>query len=318
MHNELIEMWEHHHVFNVEKKALEKRTLIVVVVTFATMIAEIFFGWITNSMALLADGWHMGTHAFALGVSLVAYIMARKYAKDERFAFGTWKIEILGAYTSAVVLSIVGAIMIYSSVERLIHPLGIHYNQALLVAIAGLIVNLLCVMVLSVGGHSHDNAHDAHHHEASEQSHQKHEDLNFKSAYLHVLADAFTSVLAIVALIGAKYLEYVWLDPFMGIIGAGLILSWSYLLMKDTGGILLQRETDGQILEEIRNEIESDGDSKICDLHIWRVAQDAYACIVSVVSARDYSIGEYKARLSKVHELTHMTVEINQCHKERR
>lgn len=312
MHNEKIELWQHHHTFNVDKKAIEKRTLIVVIITFVTMIAEISFGWITNSMALLADGWHMGTHAFALGVSLFAYIMARKYAKDHRFTFGTWKIEILGAYTSAIVLGIVGVIMIFSSVERFFNPLSIHYNQALLVAILGLLVNLICAIVLTVDDHSHEHLH---HHEGHEHSHHehKHDDLNLKSAYLHVVADAFTSILAIVALLGAKYFKFNWLDPFMGIVGAGLIIRWSYYLLKDTGFILLEREMDDPVADEIRNAIESDGDSKISDLHIWKVAQNKYACIVSLVTGKRYSIEEYKTRLSKVHELAHITVEINKC-----
>ena len=208
MHNEQIELWQHHHIFNVDKKAIEKRTLIVVIITFVTMIAEILFGWISNSMALLADGWHMGTHAFALGISLIAYIMARKYAKDETFTFGTWKIEILGAYTSAIVLGIVGVIMIFSSIERIINPLNIHYNQALFVAILGLLVNLVCAIILNSGGHAHEHEH--YHHEEHEHSHHKHdhEDLNLKSAYLHVVADALTSVLAIAALLGAKYFNF--------------------------------------------------------------------------------------------------------------
>ncbi|MCE5226233.1 MAG: CDF family Co(II)/Ni(II) efflux transporter DmeF [Porphyromonadaceae bacterium] len=313
MHNEQIELWKHHHTFNVDKKAIEKRTLIVVIITFITMIAEILFGWISNSMALLADGWHMGTHAFALGISLIAYIAARKYAKDEAFTFGTWKIEILGAYTSAIVLGIVGVIMIFSSVERIINPLSIHYNQALFVAILGLLVNLICAVILNGGGHSHEHEH--HHNKDSEHSHNKHrhEDLNFKSAYLHVVADALTSVLAIAALLGAKYFNFTMLDPFMGIVGAGLIIRWSFLLLKDTGGILLQREIDNPIVEEIISEIESDGDSKISDLHIWKVAQNKYACIVSLVTANKYSIEEYKARLDKVHELAHVTIEVNEC-----
>jgi cation diffusion facilitator family transporter len=312
MHNEKIELWQHHHTFNVDKKAIEKRTLIVVIITFVTMIAEITFGWITNSMALLADGWHMGTHAFALGVSLFAYIMARKYAKDHRFTFGTWKIEILGAYTSAIVLGIVGLLMIFSSVERFFHPLSIHYNQALLVAISGLLVNMICAIVLTVDDQPHEQIH---HHAGHEHSHHehKHDDLNLKSAYLHVVADAFTSILAIVALLGAKYLKFNWLDPFMGIVGAGLIIRWSYYLLKDSGFILLEREMDDPVADEIRGEIESDGDSKISDLHIWKVAQNKYACIVSLVTGKKYSIEEYKARLSKVHELAHITVEINEC-----
>jgi len=320
MHQEKIELWRHSHVFNAEKTAIEKRTLIVVIVTFAMMVAEILFGWISNSMALLADGWHMGTHAFALGVSLLAYIMARRWAKDARFTFGTWKIEILGAYTSAVVLGMVGAIMIFSSIERFMHPLSIQYNQALFVAVLGLVVNIACAVILNAGGHhshghEHEGAHEHHHHEDEGHAHHDHEDLNLKSAYLHVIADAFTSVLAIIALLGAKYFNFIWLDPLMGIVGAVLIIRWSYLLVKDSGGILLEHETDEQIAEEIRNEIESDGDSKICDLHLWRVAQDKFACIVSLVTAREYPIEEYRMRLEKVHELAHTTIEINKCEK---
>ena len=313
MHNKQIELWQHYHTFNVEKKSVEKRTLIVVIVTFVTMIAEILFGWITNSMALLADGWHMGTHAFALGVSLIAYITARKYAKDHRFTFGTWKIEILGAYTSAIVLGMVGAIMIFSSIERIINPLSIQYNQALFVAIFGLLINIICAVILNFDGHSHE--HDHHHHEGDEHAHHEdnHDDLNFKSAYLHVVADALTSVLAIAALLGAKYFQLNWLDPFIGIVGACLILRWSFLLLKDTGGILLEHEMDNPVLDEIRDTIEADGDSKISDLHLWKVAQNKYACIVSVVTGRNYSTEEYKARLSKVHELAHITIEINSC-----
>ena len=313
MHNEQIELWQHHHTFNFDKKTVEKRTLIVVIITFVTMIAEILFGWISNSMALLADGWHMGTHAFALGISLIAYIAARKYAKDETFTFGTWKIEILGAYTSAIVLGIVGLIMIYSSVERMINPLNIYYNQALFVAILGLLVNLVCAVILNVGGHAHKHGH--HHHGEDEHAHHEHdhEDLNLKSAYLHVVADAMTSVLAIIALLGAKYFNFIWLDPFMGIVGAGLIIRWSFSLLKDTGGILLEREINNPIADEIKMEIESDGDSKISDLHIWKVAQNKYACIVSLVTANRYSIKEYKARLEKVHELAHVTIEVNEC-----
>lgn len=311
MHREQIELWQHHHTFNTEKKEIEKRTLIVVIITFVTMMAEILFGWISNSMALLADGWHMGTHAFALGVSLIAYIMARKYAKDTTFTFGTWKIEILGAYTSAIVLGIVAVIMIFSSVERMMTPLNIHYDQALLVAILGLSVNLVCAVILNNGGHTHEH----HRHEEDEHSHhpQNHEDLNLKSAYLHVIADALTSILAIAALLGAKYFELNWLDPFMGIVGAGLIIRWSFLLLKDTGGILLERDMDNPIADEIKSEIESDGDSKISDLHIWKVAQNKYACIVSLVTAKQYSIEEYKSRLNKVHELVHVTIEVNGC-----
>lgn len=310
MHHERIELWQHDHIFNIDKKEIEKLTLIVVMITFVTMIAEILFGWLSNSMALLADGWHMGTHAFALGVSLFAYILARKYAKDESFTFGTWKIEILGAYTSAIVLGIVGIIMIFSSIGRLISPLSIHYNQALFVAVLGLLVNVVCAVILNSGSRSH--AYE-HHHGPEDDHFHRHEDLNLKSAYLHVVADALTSVFAIVALLGAKYFNLIWLDPFMGIVGAGLIMHWSYLLLKETGGILLEREIDNPIADEIKHEIESDGNSKICDLHIWKVAESKYSCIVSIVTAGDFLVEEYKKRLTKIHELAHLTIEINQC-----
>lgn len=312
MHNEQIGLWQHNHVFNIEKKAIERQTLIVVIVTFITMIAEIIFGWLTNSMALLADGWHMGTHAFALSVSLLAYIMARKYAKDSSFTFGTWKIEILGAYTSAIVLGVVGAIMIFSSIERFFMPLNIFYTQALFVAILGLLVNLICAIILNIGSDSHKHKH---YHADDEHSHREHthEDLNLKSAYLHVMADAVTSILAIVALLGAKYFHLNWLDPFMGIVGAALIIRWSFLLLKDTGGILLERENDNPIVNVIRDEIESDGDSKISDLHIWKVAQNKYACLMALVTGEKHTIEDYKSRLNKVHELAHITIEINQC-----
>jgi cation diffusion facilitator family transporter len=277
------------------------------------MIAEILFGWIANSMALLADGWHMGTHAFALGISLVAYRMARKYAKDETFTFGTWKIEILGGYTSAIVLGIVGMIMIFTSVERMIYPLNIYYNQALFVAILGLLVNLVCAIILNSSGHAHEHTYHQHGEDEHNRHEHHHEDLNLKSAYLHVVADAMTSVLAIIALLGGKYFNFVWLDPFMGIVGAGLIIRWSFLLLKDTGGILLEREVNNPVADEIKAEIESDGDSKICDLHIWKVAQNKYACIVSLVTARNYSIEAYKERLYKIHELAHVTIEVNEC-----
>ncbi|MDI6741862.1 MAG: cation diffusion facilitator family transporter [Smithella sp.] len=274
MHNEQVEHWQHHHLFNADKKSVEKSTLIVVMITFITMIAEILFGWISNSMALLADGWHMGTHAFALGF--------------------------------------VGLIMIYSSINRMLHPLTIYYNQALLVAVIGLSVNVVCAIILNKGSHAREGARHPKENKRSHHQHH-HEDLNLKSAYLHVVADALTSVLAIAALLGAKYFNVIWLDPFMGIVGAGLIMRWSYLLLKDTGSILLQREIDNPIMNEIKNEIESDGDSIISDLHIWKVAQNKYACIVSLLTAKNCSSEDYKKRLANVHELAHVTIEVHDC-----
>ena len=310
MHHQQIKSWQHQHTFNVEKKAIEKRTLIVVIITLAMMITEILIGWGLNSMALLADGWHMGTHAFALGISLLAYVLARKYSTDQSFTFGTWKIEILGAYTSAIVLGMVGVIMIFSSLERLLKPLDIHYNQALLVAIIGLIVNLACAFILNIK----DHAHEPHHHEHDHSHpHNTHDDLNFKSAYLHVVADALTSVLVIVALLGVKYFNYNWLDPFMGMVGAILILSWAATLVRSTSSILLERDMVYPLVNAIIAQIESDNDTKISDLHLWKVAQNQYACIVSLVTGGPYTIEEYKKRLNMFPELVHVTVEKNLC-----
>jgi cation diffusion facilitator family transporter len=320
MHNTTVAPWQHHHAFGSDKQHLEKKTRIVVLITCTMMVAEILVGWLTNSMALLADGWHMGTHAFALGLSLIAYFLARKHAANSHFVFGTWKIEILGAYSSAMVLGIVALAMVVTSIGRLLHPLAIHYDQALVVAVIGLIVNLASAGILGGGTHAHGHAHDHPHphggstSEASRHSHDHHghEDLNLKSAYLHVIADALTSVLAIAALLGAKYFSWNWLDPAMGLAGAALIARWSALLLRDSSGILLDRDTNAPLSKEIREHIESDGNTRICDLHLWKVADAKYACIISLVTSDKFSTGDYRQRLKDVHELAHTTIEINE------
>lgn len=309
MHQDHIQRWQHRHVFNADKKHLEQKTLIVVVITFVMMIAEIFFGFLTNSMALLADGWHMGTHAFALGLSLFAYVVARKHAENNRFTFGTWKVEILGAYTSALFLGLVGLSMIWTSLERLLHPLAIRYAEALLVALLGLVVNLVCALVLAndPAGHQHHHDHDHAAHRPAEK------DLNLKSAYIHVVTDAFTSILAIAALVGAKYFSFAWLDPVMGFVGAGLILSWAFPLLRDAAAVLLDHDRGSPLAQEVSAQIENDGDSQIADLHLWKVGDDKYACIVSVVNNGTRSVEEYKRRLSSIEELAHVTVELHTC-----
>ena len=253
----------------------------------------------------------MGTHAFALGISLVAYMLARKHAENQRFTFGTWKIEILGAYSSALVLGMVAIIMVYTSSERLMHPLSIHYNEALFVAIIGLVVNVACATILNIRQDSHSHNHDHHH----GSKHHSHDDLNLKSAYLHVVADALTSVFAIMALLGAKHWHFTWLDPLIGLLGAALISRWALLLLKDSGRILLDHEVDSHLSSEIREQIESDGDTRISDFHLWKVADDKYACIIAVVTGLKTSIEDYKKRLAKVHELAHITVEVNEYKK---
>lgn len=290
--------------------------MVVVLITLATMVAEIVVGWLTNSMALLADGWHMGTHAFALGISLLAYVLARRHAEDRRFTFGTWKIEILGAHTSAVVLGVVGLAMAWASLERILNPLAIQYDNALIVAVLGLIVNLVCAVILDLRTGDHGDDHRVHPHPHGAHTHaHDHDDLNLKSAYLHVVADALTSLLAIGALLGAKHLAWNWLDPFMGIVGAGLVIRWAVLLLRETTGILLEvtPKENALLMDEIRAEIEADGDTRVSDLHLWKVAQDKYACIVSLVTGKPEAVEEYKARLGGIHELAHITVEMNAC-----
>lgn len=308
MHLKEIERWKHHHNFNQEKKTAEKKTFYVVLITLSTMLIELTAGWIFNSMALFADGLHMGTHATALSISLFAYILARKYSDDKRFTFGSWKIEILGAYTSAVILGIVGLYVLFASIERIFNPLKINYDYALIVAILGLVINLLSALILGYNFENHSHDENNFHH-----LHSNEKDLNLRSALLHVIADALTSVFAIIALLGAKYYKLDWLDPFMGIIGSILIFKWTISLIKDTSQILLDKEMDTPIIQKITRLIESDGNSKISDIHLLRVAERKYACIISIVAKNPYSVTEYKSKLKDLNEIAHLTIEINHC-----
>ena len=303
--------WEHSHVFDEGNPLAERNTRWVVIITALMMVAEIAGGWVFNSMALLADGWHMSSHALALGLSVLAYGAARRFAADARFAFGTWKMEVLAGYTSALLLIMVAGLMLYQSVERLISPSSIHYDQAIAIAIVGLLVNLACAWLLKDGhGHSHGSHHapDGHEH----QSHGHHHDLNLRSAYVHVIADAATSVLAIVALIGGKVWGASWLDPVMGIVGAGLVAVWAVGLLRDSGRVLLDAEMDAPVVAEIREVIDaSPVAATISDLHVWRVGKGMYACIVSLVTSADASPDYFKKQLQIHEELVHISVEVN-------
>lgn len=301
---------KHTHNYNIEKKASERKTFFVLLLTFATMVVEIITGWLYNSIALLSDGWHMSTHATALGLTLAAYYFARKYASDKRFVFGTWKIEILGAFTSSILLGLVGLYVLGISIERFLAPEVINYNYALLVAIIGFVVNLVSALILN---HSHEHHHEHKHEHKHEHHHEhKHEahDLNLRSAYMHVIADALTSVFAIVALLGAKYLNWNWLDPLMGLIGAALIFSWAFSLVKETSAILLDKSSDNTLQNSIVHKIESDNQSKVEDLHLWRVAQDKYACVLSIFPNNSYSISDYRNRLLEYNQIVHLTIEL--------
>lgn len=325
MHTKNISSYEHSHIFSLTEGKAERRTFWVVILTLAMMFIEIIAGWIYHSMALLADGWHMSTHALALTISLLAFIFARRHSTDRSFTFGTWKLEVLGGFTSGIILGFVGLFMGYVSVVRLFQPMDIRYNEAILIAVIGLVVNLLSMLLLNMKNenhHHHHHHHDHDHHEHNEHHdhddhdhghHQQHENLNLKAAYIHVLADAMTSVFAIVALLGGKYMGWNWLDPIMGIAGAFLVIRWTYFLLKDTGVILLDKEVGKSVSEKIRKIIESDSDTRISDLHVWKVGMNKYACIVSIVASNPHELKHYKDILSAHEEIVHLTVEISKC-----
>lgn len=311
MHTDNLSAWTHDHVFDTGNALAERSTWVVMWITAAAMVVEITAGWWFNSMALLADGWHMSSHAFAIGVSALAYAAARRYAQDRRFAFGTWKIEILGGFASAIFLLGVAAMMVVGSIERIVSPQAIQYREAIAVAILGLAVNLVCALIL---GKAHHHRHDHHHGHGHGHDHPHH-DLNLKSAYLHVIADAATSVLAIVALVGGWIYGWAWLDPVMGIVGAVLVAVWAKGLLVETGRVLLDREMDHPVVAEIREVVESGpqaGDTRITDLHVWRVGKEAYSCAIAVVT-RDGALtpDAVRARLAVHEEIVHSTIEIH-------
>lgn len=305
MHSDNLAQWTHSHQFDRGNQAAEKSTRLVMAITALTMLVEITAGWWFNSMALLADGWHMSSHAVAIGLSAFAYAMARRYASDARFAFGTWKIEILAGFASAIFLLEVAVMMVLGSVERLISPQAIHYQQAIVVAVLGLVVNVVCALILGKAHHHGHGHHDAHH------AH----DLNLKSAYLHVIADAVTSVLAIVALFGGWLYGWAWLDPLMGVLGAVLVAIWARGLLVETGKVLLDREMDHPVVAEIREVIAAcPGEAKLTDLHVWRVGRESYACALTVVSHDPALNAEaIRAGLAIHEDIAHATIEVHHC-----
>jgi len=280
--------------------------------TTVMMVIEIVGGWWFNSMAVLADGWHMSSHSLALGLSAFAYSFARRHAANRRYAFGTWKVEILGSYTSAIFLLGIAGLMAVQSTQRLLAPQSIHYDEAIFIAVVGLAVNLVCAWWLRGNDHGHDHGHD-HAHEHHDHGHgTKHHDLNVRAAYMHVLADAATSVLAIVALLCGKFWGLGWLDPVMGIAGAILVAVWAQGLLRDSGRVLLDAEMDAPVVREIREVIEQGKvPAKITDLHVWRVGRAKYACVVSLTTSSRMD-GDYFRRELAIHEeLAHVTVEVD-------
>lgn len=347
MHNDTLSDWLHEHVFDEGSQAAERGTRLVMWITLVTMVVELWAGWWFNSMALLADGWHMSSHVLAIGLSATAYATARKYARDPRFAFGSWKIEVLAGFASAIVLLGVAVMMVFGSLERIWSPQPIQYAEATAVAVLGLVVNVVCALILgrvhhqppqatqpiAEHAHSNKNQHSAlHDDQDAHATHAKpsveitrtlthghghahgghHHDLNLKSAYVHVVADAFTSVLAIVALLGGWWYGWSWLDPVMGLFGAVLVAIWVRGLLADTGKVLLDREMDHPVVQEIREAVETNPQTRVTDLHVWRVGKQVFSCALTVVTQEpELTPDMVRQRLSVHEEVVHSTIEIH-------
>jgi cation diffusion facilitator family transporter len=284
--------------------------------TVVMMVVEISGGWWFNSMAVLADGWHMSSHALALGLSAFAYSLARRHSRHRAYAFGTWKVEVLGGYTSALFLIGIAALMVYQSVERLISPQAIHYREAIVIAVVGLVVNLVCAWWLrDTHAHSHEHGHDhgehEHRHAHEHASRSAHADMNMRAAYLHVIADAATSVLAIVALTGGMLWGLEWLDPATGLVGAALVSAWAWGLLRDSGRILLDAEMDAPVVAEVRQVVERGAvPARIDDLHVWRVGRQKYAVMLTVTTPSGKDAEYFRQALGVHEELVHVTVEV--------
>jgi cation diffusion facilitator family transporter len=306
-HNER-HSWQHGHGFGQDQKRPgESRTIIVIAITGIMMVVEIAAGILFGSMALLADGLHMASHAVALSINAFAYIYARRHALDERYTFGTGKVNALGGFTGAVLLAIFAVIMAWESAKRFIYPVEIAFNHAIFVAVLGLIVNGASMFILDYKS----NPRQDHQDDSHKDNH--HLDHNLKSAYLHVLADALTSLLAIFALLTAKYFGLIWMDPFMGIVGAVLVSRWSLGLIRDTSGILLDKQGPEEIRTNIKKSIEKSNGDQIADLHLWSVGPNIYAAIITVVTCHSRSSEHYKQLIPSDLNLVHVTVEIHHC-----
>lgn len=303
MHFDGIDRWRHDHTFGTEEHTQgERRTRWVVALTLGMMVFEILGGMAFGSMALLADGWHMGTHAAALGITLFTYRYGRRHATDPRYSFGTGKVGALGGFASAVGLAVVALIVLFESVVRLWSPVSIRFDEAIGVAVVGLLVNVWSAFLLRAE-HSHDQGGHAHHHH----------DHNLRGAYLHVLADALTSIFAIVALVTGKSLGWTWMDPLMGIVGSLVIARWSYGLLRDTGGVLLDAEVSAERQVQVQDALEAEGDNRVSDLHLWRVGPRHLAAVISIVTDEPRPPDHYKALLARFPDLAHVTVEVHEC-----
>jgi len=316
-HQHDLNAFRHSHAFGDQGEASRGQALLAVtVVTLATMVVELVAGWWTGSLALTADGWHMGTHAAALGGAVLAMRWSRRARDHAGFAFGGWKIEVLAAYTSALGLAAVAAGLIVEAIRSLVQAQPIDYTDALLVAVLGLLVNLASVWLLARGGqgHGHDHGHGHSHAHGHDHGHgHGHQDHNFRAAYVHVLADALTSLLAIGALLGGWLGGWAWLDPVVALLGAGVIAQWSWGLLKSTARALVDATADAPLRQAVTAAIESDGDARLADLHVWQVGPQAWSAVLSVVADAPESAEAYRARLKPIHALRHVTVEVHRC-----
>lgn len=313
MHIYTLNKWQHKHDFTAVDPSNERKTQYVVILTGVMMVLEIAAGMYYGSLALLADGWHMGTHAAALGISLFAYAYARRHANNPHYTFGTGKISVLGGFTSAIVLQIVALLMMVEAFKRLLNPQTIRFEEAIVVAVVGLVVNLVSVRILGVS-HDHDHrlAHDHDQDQEHEHEHaQEDQDHNLRAAYLHVLADALTSVLAIVALLAGKVFGWVWLDAVMGIVGGLVISRWAVGLLRQTGHILLDGRSDEKLAQQIQTTLESDADTRLCDLHVWQVGANDAAAVISLVTHYPRPVQHYRGLLHTFPALKHVTIEVH-------
>src|SRR5262245_714514 len=314
MHAHSIEQWQHHHAFlGAKHDRHERRTWFVVALTTVMMVAEIVVGTWFGSMALVADGWHMSTHAGALAIAGLAYLFARRHAHDPRFTFGTGKLGELAGFTSAVILALVALVIAYESVGRLVAPVAIRFDEAIAIAVIGLVVDLVSAFLLREDHDHHDTAHHGHPHDHHHGDH----DTNLRAAYLHVLADALTSVLAIAALVAGRTYGWVWMDPTAGILGALVIASWSFALIRSSGMTLLDMVPDPALSSRIREKLEVNGD-RLSDLHVWRVGPGHAAVVASIVANAPQDPSFYKARLKELPRLSHVTIEVHPCPEHRR
>ncbi|MFN4012832.1 MAG: CDF family Co(II)/Ni(II) efflux transporter DmeF, partial [Aquificaceae bacterium] len=296
---------KHEHDFYTPEGRTQRKVLIVLLITLMTMLLEIVAGYVFNSVALLADGIHMATHALAFGIAYIAYYFAKRWSKERSFTFGTWKIEVLGGYTSGILLFFVSFLVLQEAFSKLIKGGETKYDEALFVALLGLGVNLLSAYLL----------YDGHHHEHTHHDHSHHHDLNLRGAYLHVLADALTSILAIGGLLSGKLLGLWFMDPIMGLVGFFLIVKWSIGLMKETASILLDREGKNPLVEQIIKAIEEDGKGRVYDIHLLRVGRNRYACILGIETEEDLSIEYYERIISNFENIAHATLELRLCPK---